>query len=408
MASTGRTSLVSSARATPKGRRDTPNAVVLPKIGVLSTENFSSLSCAEDSNNKNILLQASGKQSYLPVATGNGPEGNFGVHGLVIRELELEIAEPKERTLPGVKGGFAPSSKNEAQSISTAKTPSKNQQTQCFTSMKVPGADRLQNPARLGHPRLQTWPSLQYKMWLDTSNLSLYRLTADNRIARPCSRQQINRASIRDTPRRIRNNGREDSNNLTVGSPEKWQVNSSQAHRPEPRNTCLEAIADTNRDLNGDPGTPIALTMPRLPSRMGRNSLNHFLENLNDESLRTSNLSRVSPRVRSSVKKQTSSTVTEATDVMPSSSQHISILKLKGLVRNPLLGEHNEKQKDGIRKNKTLDTAREQNSKKDKGKEKKHLSFAIPSGSEIGERDIKADPTGADVSTQIYSPPADL
>ena len=398
MASTGGVSAVSSARATPKGRRDTPNTAVLPKIGILSTESFSvPQSRAEEENppdQQHSMPQAGTK---LPAAL-TGPEGelSFIAQPLAPREMELDIKEPKGGILPAVS--FLPGEGQlMAPNLSSSKAGSPSKESHSMLASVKASKDerfaRMRDSVDSRHPRVKTWPSLQYKLWIDTSNLSLYRLTAEHRIARPSSiksRQPRSRVSATVTARVPCSNGGtilREENSLSIGSTEKWRVRSSQARKtgtyPETK-TCLDAA---NSDLCTQTAVP---TIPRLPSRMGRNSFGHFLENSNNGGyFRGANLlSRVNPRLKSPMK-TTHKPVAEAKDALKAlTSQHdsqIAILKLKGLVRNPAILEQQNTKKDHRKLEKETNIAKDPSLKKEQHeiKKKKHLSFAIPSGSEF-------------------------
>ena len=388
------TSLVSSARATPRERRDTPNAAVLPKIGVLSTDNFSSASPQQDERNfnqaENLVPQAGTEPSHLlsaaPEIPKGGPDANLGTQGLVtaaIKELALDIDQSDGRSLHGIRGGFV--------DVSTTRPLPKGSQTQS-SAVKSPntppgGNNRSKLKQLVDSPRQRhlTWPSLKYKVWIDTSNLSLYRLTADHRIARPCSiKSRQCKAEPHPESMTTPNRGRTNSGRMFRNE---WRVNSSQANRQHaPRNTYLEKMIIPGTE-EGFGGVHEALTIPRLPSRMGRNSLHHYVENSKDGSLRASIVSRVGPRVRLPEAKKAQS-APEATTQLHHDSK-MAILKLRGLVRNPMLAEHAEGQR--MVDNRKLENKKKQDSKKRDVRKKKHLSFSIPSGSELKEIDHKVN-----------------
>lgn len=378
MASTAISLVSQSPRATPRSRVDTPCAVVLPKIQVASTDISATQS---QGSNGDLDLPVDKPRSTdiprLPVREFSLNHKEYLVPA-TIRELELEI-EPKSKNVHSnlqdtPRFGGITGNPLRSRTIPDRAKVSKHQQT--FT-----------HPAR---PKTVTWPSLQYKVWVDTSNLSFHRLGATGRpMSRTCSSRQCERNFTKQNAQRVIGigNGRATQLNgdteFVIGSPEKWHVSLSHV------NKISTVGASTTQRIMLDPTkrkNPMSSdSFSRLPSRMGRNSLNCFLDNSKGETL--SNL-QVCPRLKSQIKNRPDVDAGMSIDSSLRDSR-TSALKLRGVVRNP---DIHVGQQQGRVKVKTVTISTRPGSRNEHSSSKnvrndsrtgakKHLSFKIPFGS---------------------------
>lgn len=416
MASTPLASL--SARATPRSRRGTFSTLVLPKIQVLSSSNAttggapSPTALETDSDDAKTLSPLNkGTQLQDDVSRLHGA-GTGGLVTATIRELELEIDPVIKRNLRNIE--------IEAKEV---------EQTQYRQRFLYP--DTNSKPVRrdrrvIDHERarIQTWPSLQYKVWLDTSNLSLHRLNTINRpMGRVSTTQQGNRnfsqsnlpsaqqeltkwssdanksSTLSAGPGEketgaIKASLLDSTDELIVGSPEKWHVVSSHVLTDTYTKGTLQNYPRDNSARPRPRGNRYTgrIEYPRLPSRMGRNTFDSFLDN-------ASGKISVQMRPRLPVKTGPLSTTV---DSVPShdSKTDPKMLKLKGLIRNPI--EHKEKGKRVMisTKMEAIEERWRNIQRETDTRAKKTLSFKVTSGR--GRHEVRGR---GFVGTDMSSPP---
>ena len=380
MATIAAASASHSARATPRSRVNTPcPAVALPRIQVHSTDISATQSGTLGSTKDLDPLTSNPDFPRLPVKKSSLSEKDALVTA-TFKELELEI-EPRSRNhnsnpndsprYGGIAGNHL---KSQARPDKTFKHNEKERQV--FSH-----AERQ---------RTVTWPSLQYKLWIDTSNLSFHRLGLTMRPfsqalpSRRCSRnlskqsaqQKISSSCGKQVGSERAGLSKEDTQ-IVVGSPEKWRVSSSHVTRRATESGNPSRQNTIPREL---------VSFPRLPSRMGRNSLESFLDNSKEETL--SNL-QVHPRIQTKTGKEKApdDAVAKVTSLRDSRT---NALKLRGVVRNPAKLYAGQQEKVKVTKKVTISTrpgSRNEASSsrgaqnEEKPNAKKQLSFKIPFGS---------------------------
>lgn len=418
----GEASLASvSARATPRSRRDVdtpgPINIVLPKIQVLSSASGSRPCSTQPPSAPSHGFSQSQRASKLTGKEFKTDE-RLQLVTAAVQDLELRI-EPRV----GNEQRLTALCMSAEEANSKAETPWR-------MSVGKTGACRQDDHWKSGsrrerHPRMLTWPALQYKLWVDSSNLSLHRLSSDRRVVANHTRSRrqqqdwtpANNLSLSPIiksstervlesaagSRRTRHKGGNlnEQAKLVVGSPEKWMVDSSLVgHHVHPRESS--SIGDTKRmspdfvgeELEGNEREMGVPTFPRLPSRLGRNSLGCFLDNAG---ARLANL-QVQPRLKSPAKRPRP-TSTAPGVMLRSQESKTQMLRLKGLVRNPT--DNYEKQQMKPRRGNDefnvtgKHTQRQGDSrilKHGVGSSTKQLSFAVPFGSsELKDKVLRAD-----------------
>ena len=176
-----------------------------------------------------------------------------------------------------------------------------------------------------GRPRVQTWPSVQYRLWMDVSNLPLNTdnmrqlrrtqssarkrnrtLHQQENIVSPLTKQSALKVTGLPRPRERQGGGGgggeagwcdrvNGGSKFVVGPPEKWRVASSRAgqrtdHLQEgvKERGEFKGISEFSKrdglEMNRDRGLDqeahkLKIGFPGLPSRLGRNSLDIFLNN---------------------------------------------------------------------------------------------------------------------------------
>lgn len=239
------------------------------------------------------------------------------------------------------------------------------------------------NRSKEDRVRTKTWPSLQYQLWLDASNLPLHFLCDDERANRPLDyfypqrgKKKSNLLSIRsnssvkvdstnilkrdvssqylsvskppvrpnmssgDVPTTRMRKGSSDvkqntsteleaaATDVHLGAGKSWQVASSYIHkRSEYRNSSGSRSNTPHLGLSRLP------QKPRLPSRMGQNNLEAFLKQTN---LTHKPVSRDSNRTE-----RPASPSKLATFISPrhfcNTSAEVHLLSLRSYARNPTL-----------------------------------------------------------------------
>ena len=328
-----------SARGTPRSRRETPTAI-LPKLAVLSTVNTESSSSRFHTPAARAISTSRHDDSQAPYC--KQPVKMVNEAQVIPRiknmkfEPELDPAGASNEVQTSVFGAVM----DKPSSPKYSSRP----------SSKFESQDRWGLSSR-HRPRTSTWPSTKYQLWIDTSNLSLYRLTNDRRIncqVHPVSSirqsresetvQQRNTTTLAgDIFARGKSNVSKDVNNLCVETSEKWSIESSQVKNYRNNNTTSRRSQNSSnkkqqtfsnlKPTNNDNTDEYIVKFPRLPSRLGRNSLDNFYK--------TNTVSRdvqVCPKITSpskAVKRQN-----PAIEYSPSSED--TLLRLKGLSRNIL------------------------------------------------------------------------
>lgn len=393
MASTELTCLASlSARTTP---RYAPSPIVLPKVRVLSTNHTPA---AQSPTPEDPVLPNPPVYTKLPRKEFNPNENE--VITAAIRELELDIEPKTKNTHFNLRD-------------STKFTRIADEQLQCQRILEKGSQDRnlgkktskeeRKEKRTFSHPerlRTVTWPSLQYKLWIDASNLSLHRLNTTGRPGRPVgltrssrqsdTKQGVQRVSTSSSGKRTRNgslNFHHKDTDLTIGYPEQWHISSSHVNRGlTPGANASRRDPMKNVDGKRSAGR---VDFTRLPSRMGRSSLESFLSNSKGELLR--NL-QVDPLLKSQIKSSSPVTTTAVDAIAQLRDSRITALKLRGVVRNPDIG-HREKvrikkvkistQSEGIDETRGVPSNARTGAKK--------LSFKIPLGSSSSnwEREVE-------------------
>lgn len=388
------TSFVSlSLRATPRSRVDTPCAVVLPKIQVASTDVSATQSRAPgDQLGLHKPVEDKSRSTDSPVKECSLTQKEALVYtAATIREMELEIE-------PNSKNGHSNNLQDTARfgggitgNINLPRSRTRSDRSPEAKASKPSERDQrtFTHPER---PRTVTWPSLQYKVWVDSSNLSFHRLNATNRpvsqirSSRQCERNFTKQQVIALSRGKRIGSGRAslltEDTEFVIGSPEKWHVSLSHVNKVSTggaSNAQRRILDPTKRSDMPTTG----VNFPRLPSRMGRNSLDCFLDNSEGDAL--SNL-QVRPRLKSQVGKNRLALDADTSVDSSLRDSRTSALKLRGIVRNPAMhtGQHAQEQKV---KKVTISirpgSRNEPSSSKivqNKGKTgaKKHLSFKIP------------------------------
>lgn len=365
-----------TARTTPnRSRRDTPG-LVLPKVQMLSTNRSSSAQSPkqEDPVSSDLVNNIQKLPGSLPGKQFSYDRSEALVTA-TIRELELDI-EPRAKN-----PGFSRMASERQIRLDKA---SQNRYLEKKVSKEEQNGRRTFNhPERL---RTVTWPSLQYKLWIDTSNLSLHRLNIARRpVSITHSSSQSNRnfggSSASSSRQRTGNDFRHKN---AVDYPEHWHVNSSHVSRGLSSHAIRREGFAKNEFIDGKRPTS-RVRFPRLPSRMGRNSLEGFLSNSKGELLR--NL-QVDPRLKSKLPEAT----TAADSLAPLQDSRTTALKLRGVVRNPDM-EHREKVKvvKKVKISTQLDSRTETSRGFPRGSRTaaKKLSFKIPVGSSNWEREVE-------------------
>jgi hypothetical protein len=347
--------------------------VVLPKVQVRSTD-ISATQSFKAAGDQQSLDLPGGKPHFLRLPE-QGLKEREAVVTATIKDLELEIE---------------PQSKNG------------HPQFLHYDEHVQDASNRFRNRSRpvesTKHPERQrtvTWPSLQYKVWIDTSNLSFHKLDFSNRpscsprqCARVLSRQDTRKTVNSSHGRRIGSallNKLEDTE-FVIGSPEKWCVSSSHVRKGSDIAVKRAEFDYTRREKLTKPTSGI----PRLPSRMGKNSLNSFLNTSKEEKL--SNLI-VHARVESQNAKKRPPAESAASITSPLRDPRTGPLKLRAFVRNPADHFGVEQEKPPKAKKVTISTRpgsrnEPSNSKNEvKMGAKKRLSFKIPSDWEVGRKD---------------------
>ena len=329
-------------KETPSGRSTRASLAKLPKIGV-----FSSSSKSVDAE----VPQSDGDQLQTKL-TSKPPsrQGTEKASTLTTKQLEIhinlsDVLDSKQAATP----------KREQTPLKREKTPMRQmtpmreerEETRIGSkSNKLTAMPSQIDPpiwvwssvkkGKGERPRTKTWPALQYKLWLDSSNLPLHLLCNDERANRPqhlllpqtvrksakSSRLSSNMndsfkltnmstdhgKSNRDWSVKFlsvsRPSFRPDKKNsdngilshkakeerkraeveavsgLHVGVGESWQVATSFAHRPESRQRQNQKLMTRRlRSIDGANLPQVGKgTYPRIPSRMGQNNLEAFLK----------------------------------------------------------------------------------------------------------------------------------
>lgn len=362
--------MASTGVSTPRSRRDPPSAVMLPKLGFVSNDSF----------------EASAPTSQPPTAPGTRaitPASRLLESKKItpaVRELELTI----EPNLGGISKGWCDNIED--------KTKSQQQ--------KTPNASRGERNdgyflGNRKHTKTLTWPCVQYQLWIDTSNLSLHHLRNDRRRTnRPVSTRQVDRtcpdsnlSTYRTAQRTGHTSGEEME--LVVGS-ERWRVGTSQAQRRDSGKQTPSSGKSSKKVTE--------FQFPRLPSRLGRNTLDCFLDNTNgkmDNNLRV--LPPASLVKTNSRPADNSDAKRDGTAITPWKGAKTEVLKLKTFTRNPLgLQDLRQGMAGSTSNNRRYDRHGASQDGVKLSKSGKKLSFKIPSAgfSEKREKDM----LGTDVS----------
>ena len=290
-----------SARATPRSRRDETSIIILPKAQVLSSSSFSAAEEGPEGrrgggggggvDSEQQMFSSPPPPPTTTTTTGGqvsaltGEErcevrnNNILVHPVVpatFRELELQLEA-------GQQQGAVASNQNSSELRAETRQLRGDGQAR-----KLEGHTKA-----FGHPerlRTVTWPSLKYKEWMDASFLSFHRLSSNYRVISSMMGQEEGGAHSRHPLSEQRRNltsssgaggeAKSSSSNINnedefvVGAPEKWHVSSSHVKKAR---SCRQLDEAKSRGINDDSRAKV-IELPRLPSRLGRNSLQSFLE----------------------------------------------------------------------------------------------------------------------------------
>ena len=219
-------------------------------------------------------------------------------------------------------------------------------------------------PERFSH----TWPSVQYKLWLDLSNLSLHRLIGDERIPQPPSDRQtenLKRSHYDDNKklhsRVIAAGVLNEPPDLCIGS-DKWKVDASLTGGSSlQRNISLKQgdvfqrqisstrghriLSGSRRSTENRNATSGVAEFPRLPSRMGRNSLQKYYLNGTCGEVNTTTVHPKIVSARRMERNNVSTKMTSTCEPLPQDS-HLKLLRLKGFVRDPVGFRSNPRRKE--------------------------------------------------------------
>lgn len=405
--STARGSLASiSARATPASRQGSHShstAIILPKLQVLPQS-------VRDTETE------PGQVSFTPQASSRVLEGQrltskSGEHEgpvtAVVKDLELSFKPGSlSRTRAGnFTAAAVDSSRLEEPLVSQAGQDPHWLNAGASTGLGIKQRENWIPVPQERHSHVSTWPALQHRLWVDASNLPLsnpsrYQLNTDRRRFEnrplsmrsrrkdqmPTSQEQCHqKKAAQKLALPARGGGKSfesrlsEEAELVIGSPEKWRVGSShirRTHRGDGESVNFAEVKFLKE--SGD--------LPRLPSRLGRNSLDLYIHSS-------------SPMVRSGMKspvkgkrecaittKGKREAGTATTDIAVASSVtdtslRMKTLKLKGLVRNPALGPERLGPRLEKGKNQSLaETRLNRDATRLQSKSnKKQLSFSIPS-----------------------------
>lgn len=259
-------------------------------------------------------------------------------------------------------------------------------------------------------PRTNTWPSLQYRLWLDASNLPLHCLCDDERATRPPYAYAPKRRKgpkwfagssysfadrnnkdwstrflcVSKPPRPVsgrsgalKGGENEMAASLHVGVGESWQVTSSYTHRgSHDQNKTFGRINCISPSVHPSSQTG-TFPYPRLPSRMGSNNLEAFLKQSNG--LELSHSGEPIPGVPSSKLAM----ITSPRHFCDTSAE-VNLLSLRSYARNPtLMEEILERQKPELPATHQNELRREAETFKqhvaDGGR---HVRIKVPCGSE--------------------------
>ena len=180
-------------KETPSGRSTRASLVKLPKIGVFSSSSKSVNAVEETSNSQ--TRSADGDQ--LPTTLTSNPSSRQGrtenASTLTTQQLEIQVhinlsgvldhAKQERQETPKRKVTPKREEKEETRIGSTSTTlPSQDGPSIWERNSVVSKKGRLKGESR---ERTKTWPALQYKLWLDSSNLPLHLLCNDERANRP-------------------------------------------------------------------------------------------------------------------------------------------------------------------------------------------------------------------------------
>lgn len=427
--------LPQSSRTTPNRggsiRDSTPVAVVLPKIAVLSKDNVASgRSGLQTPTTPGYDI--SGRVSRTPLVSRANPpalgcefpEVDRGTEKETENHLEVQRKKGQNTIIPAIQE-LSLDITGEAQlelkhttdaSKTTTKTDGYLKPKLGYKQTKNERRPRTQyglnrdesnHGPRRGRPTTSTWPSIQYKLWIDTSNLSFHRLSSDERVlsvmrarenqtkrcmsisrdAQSDSRRMLVPGIDKRTP--IQTGSMSDAvTDLYVGTLDTWKVDSSHVQKTRPRQSSHRSKYDFKNKLkhpakatssaniiNSSPGLDgfaTGNTSLRLPSRLGRHSLDCFLKNSNDKS----DMMLVKPKVASDILTDRNEAV--GVCITPSCSQRSKLLQLRGFVRNPV-GYRENARKKGLT-NQGMFRLENAGKAKDKfnGRSKNQMSFRIP------------------------------
>ena len=400
MASTAGVSVTSiSARATPKP------AIVLPKIQLLQGS-------SEDDAQKSNTAGLQPHECFAPGHTENAQrlmecQPSFrptdGLITAAVKDLELHFQpgkSPEEPRIANIKDY------TNAEAYGSPKVSTKSRQ-QIGKWLHI-SADRQK------HPKTLTWPSLQYKLWVDVSNLppsNLPRCSVNLDTTR-------NKNSTSKLPERVTSrqgervmsakwstqlsdkvnlsNRLEEDGVLFVGVPETWRVETSHVGQQKYRHKSHDFAspgADTTEGIGYGSGATARsdINLPRLSSRLGTsNSLSRYIDNssslgpgLGVRSPVKSNKSETPIKSKREV-----ATSTTESNTTPLTDSRTNALRLKGRVRNPDCPQvvkprqHMEPRTYKHVQEQTVASPALPGNRKVKGKQaksNKKLSFAIPS-----------------------------
>ena len=433
-------------KETPSGRSTRASLVKLPKIGVFSSS-AKSVSAETPQTQPDGAHEQQTQSSKPPSRQGTEKNSTLTTQQLEIRinlsdvlDSTQAVTSNREETLKREK---TPKRQVTPRREETPKRGESSKGVKSNKSAALPAQNdpliweqRSVNKTKGERPRTKTWPALQYKLWLDSSNLPLHLLCNDERANRPqhlllpqmarksakSSRPGSSNCSFKSTdhgksskdwsmkflsvsrPPFCPDKKKSDSsalnhkseeerkrveeaallNDLKVGIGESWQVATSYAHRPESRGSKGHESIGRVRSTGGVNLPQVGKgKYPHIPSRMGQNNLEAFLKQttLGDvfHSYPGESIPGLQPNLSSTPSKLPSAVISPR--YFCNTSAEVKLLTLRSYARNPRM-----LQEPQTESNKNFNPAILHQNKVTKAVEierdgVRHVRFKVPCGS---------------------------
>ena len=387
-------------KETTSGRSTRTSFAKLPRIGIFS----SSTNSINDASPKEITEVQSDDASKLP-AKPSSRQGTERASTVTTQQLEIHIN--LSNVIDPTQAVTIKKEETRKEDLDSKEANISNKLA-AIPSNDPPIWERGNGiKAKEERPRTKTWPALQYRLWLDASNLPLHLLSNDERANRPPyllhllttrkSQKFSHPGSSNETFKVMSTDGkrnkdwsgnflnvlrppfrpdmkRNDSgvlnrktdkerkgvegaaavNGLQVGVGESWQVASSYARRPESHHSGqnqksipgrLKSILSVNLPQANQAGKVL---YPRIPSRMGPNNFEAFLkQNTSLGGMSHSSESNPERRPQSSSSKLAAAHNIISPRHFCSTSAEVNLLTLRSYARNPkMLQELGEKSRE--------------------------------------------------------------